>query len=156
MTPPDTPEHDSAAPTEALRAWAKGLYSLEAATELLSRALGGRFAQPPWPWIHEESDGGAWIEFETIPDHIGPLSDGERRILTVVASLGAGVPVDLSDVISSLDRGNVALLLAALSHAAGTQEHAEYVPTRTSDAGSVLDPTSPRLDLGPLYPWPEP
>jgi hypothetical protein len=59
MTPPDTPEHDSAAPDEALRAWAKGRYSTEAATELLIRALGGRFAQPPWPWIHEESDGDA-------------------------------------------------------------------------------------------------
>jgi hypothetical protein len=123
---------------------------------MLIRAFGGRFADPRWPRIHEDSDGGAWIEFEAIPDHLGRLSGGERRVLMFVAAFGAGVPVDLPDVISGLDRGNVALLLAALSHAAGTQEHAEYAPTRTSDSRPVIDPTSPRLDLGPLYRWPEP
>ena len=59
-------------------------------------------------------------------------------------------------MISGLDRGNAALVLAAISHAAGTHEHREYVPTVLDDGTRLVDLTSPRLGLGPLYPWPEP
>jgi len=156
MAPSDTPDPDRSDTNATLRTWAKGLYSSEAATELLIRAFGGRFAEPHWPWIHQESDGQTWVEFDAIPDNIGRLSGGERRVLTFVAGLGASAPIDLADVVSGLGRDNVALLLAALSHAAGTQEQVEYIPTPTSDGVPVLDPTSPRLNLGPLCQWPEP
>jgi hypothetical protein len=152
---PDTPNHPSSRNAEALRAWAKGLYTAEAATELLIRAFGGRFAEPHWPWVHDGADG-TWIEFEIIPDHVGPLSGGETRLLMIVAGLGAGTPVDLSDVVSSLSRNNVALVLAALSHAAGAHEDVDMNHCRTAEGVVVIDPTSLRLGLEPLYPWPKP
>jgi hypothetical protein len=48
-----------------------------------------------------------------------PCSGGERRILQLSASLAAGTPVDLQDAVTGLDDHNVALLLAAIRHAAG-------------------------------------
>ena len=41
---------------DQLRAWAKGIYSLEA-TELLIRGFGGRFADPGCPWVHPTASG---------------------------------------------------------------------------------------------------
>jgi len=39
-----------------LRAWARGMYTTEAATELLLRAFGGKFAAPGNPWIHTSTE----------------------------------------------------------------------------------------------------
>src|SRR4051794_29838344 len=91
---------------QQLTAWAEGLYPVEAATKLLIR---GGWAQTWRPWV-KPFDGrskGHWIDFEAIPDELGGLSGGERRFLLIAASLGAGVPVDLSDALSTLDRGSV-------------------------------------------------
>ena len=41
-----------------LRAWAKGDYTLEAATELLIRAFGGVYAELRQPWIHTDEYSG--------------------------------------------------------------------------------------------------
>jgi hypothetical protein len=142
------------ASAEALRAWAKGLYTSEAATELLLRAFGGRFATDAQPWIHRDDDWW-WIEWDAIPPNLAGLSGGERRLLLIAASIGGNAPVNVGDLITGIDRPTVALVLAALSHAAGTQEHTEYMPTVLDDGQRVIDPTSPRLDLGPLYPWPD-
>ncbi|ALV47802.1 hypothetical protein MB46_19960 (plasmid) [Arthrobacter alpinus] len=38
---------------ERLRAWAKGLHALVAATELLIRAYGGVVAKPGNPWVFD-------------------------------------------------------------------------------------------------------
>jgi hypothetical protein len=136
--------------TDELRAWAKGVYHCEAATELLIRGFGGRFARPGQPWIMRDPDFGRyWIDFTAIPDNAGALSGGERRFLDVVASIGEAVPVVLSDVLSGLDRGNVMLVLAAVSHASGSHEHSGM---RVSEDGLSLVP-DPRL-TGALYPWP--
>ncbi len=51
---------------EALRAWAKGMYTTEAAAELLIRGFGGRFAQTAYPWIHQGEGGGYWIDLAAI------------------------------------------------------------------------------------------
>lgn len=144
---------------DALRTWAKGVHTSEAATELLLRAFGGRLAGAGHPWIHRDDDDVDWwwIEWDDIPPNLGALSGGERRLLMIVASIGgAQVPESLGELISGLDRSTVALVLAAVSHAAGTQEHREYLPSRVDDSGTlVIDPSSPRVDLGPLYPWPD-
>lgn len=137
-----------------LRAWAKGVYTIEAATELLLRAFGGRFAAPGNPWIHTSTapEGPhqvrAWIDFASIPEETGALSGGERRFLLLTASIGESVPVVLSDVLTGLDRSLVQLALAAVSHAAGSHQHSGM---------SFHENGEPRAftHLTALYPWPE-
>ncbi|WP_420181235.1 hypothetical protein [Paenarthrobacter sp. TA1.8] len=136
-----------------LRRWAKGMYGLEAATELLIRAFNGNFAAPGNPWVHTSTEPqgpgqlNAWIDFESIPDETGALSGGERRFLLLAASLAADVPVVLGDVVTGLDRGNLDLLLAAIAHAGGSHEH----------SGMTLDEDgTPKsfTHLKTLHPWP--
>lgn len=131
---------------EQLRAWAKGTYPEEAATELLIRAFGGRFAGTGWGWMQTNEAGAPWIDFESIPSHIGALSGGERRFLLLVASLAGAVPVTLGDVLSGLDRDLVNLVLAAVAHAAGTHEGVEVVHSPDGHATFSRAAT--------LYPWP--
>lgn len=107
---------------EKLREWAKGNYATEGATELLIRAFGGRFAQPGQPWVEPvlNNDGMAWIDFEKIPDNIGPLSSGERGILQIAASIGSmRCTVSLKDALWSLDDDNARLVVTAIAHSAG-------------------------------------
>jgi hypothetical protein len=104
---------------QELRAWAKGLLTLEAGTELLIRGFEGRFARPGKPWIREGDEGNLWIDFESIPEWTGALSGGERRFLAFTASIASNTPVVLDDAIPGLDRRNVQLILAAIVHAAG-------------------------------------
>jgi 1,6-anhydro-N-acetylmuramate kinase len=46
-------------------------------------------------------------------------SGSERRVLLLAASLGEGVPVDLSDVLTGLDEATTALVVNAIAHAGG-------------------------------------
>jgi len=135
-----------------LRTWAKGSYPLVAATELLLRAFGGRFARLGNPWVIKDAEyGNVWIDFERVPDHVDGLSGGERRLLMLAASLaGVGVTVDLGDILPGLDRKVLNLALAAVAHAGGSHEHADIVehPDGTVTLGS-------RGYLPSLYPWPE-
>ena len=137
-----------------LRAWARGMYTTEAATELLLRAFGGKFAGPGNPWIHTstESEGSgqvrAWIDFAAIPDEVGPLSGGERRFLMLAASLAEDVPVVLGDVVPGLDRENLDLVLAAIAHAGGSHQHADI---RFNEDGTV---SQGKGYLDSLHPWP--
>ena len=99
--------------------------------ELLLRAFGGRFARIGNPWI-EGGTFDCWVNFSAIPDHIGALSGGEQRLLMIAASLGAdNEPVDLSYAVSGLDWAMLALVLAAISHAAGSHQHTEFLPLRS-------------------------
>lgn len=133
---------------DELRAWAKGSLPLEAATELLLRAFGGRFAQPGWPWmVHDAEYGNTYIDFDAIPASLGGLSGGEQRFLNIAASLGGGWPVILNDVLPGLDRNLLDLVLAAAAHAAGSHQGTVVVD---NPDGSM------RFDHPPtLYPWPE-
>jgi len=124
-----------------LRAWAKGLAPLEAATEMLIR---GGFASPGEPWIRTDEDSAArlWIDFGAIADNKGHLPVGEQKFVTVAASLAANSghrKVELGKAIHGLDRRLTALVLAAVSHANGSQHD--------------RDPLTGRF-LGPLFPWP--
>jgi len=137
-----------------LRAWARGMYTTEAATELLLRAFGGKFAAPGNPWIHTstEPEGPsqvrAWIDFASIPDEVGPLSGGERRFLMLAASLAEDVPVVLGDLVPGLDRENLDLVLAAIAHAGGSHQHADI---RFNEDGTV---SRGKGYLDSLHPWP--
>lgn len=137
-----------------LRAWARGLTTLEAATELLIRGIGGRFAQPGNPWIKHETGvlGSAapryWVDLDVIADHTDKLSGGERAFLQLVAPLGSGdVEINLSDTISRLDRPTLELVLAVIAHAAGSHQQTGLV---YDDARAVTG----FEQLGSLYPWP--
>ncbi|QOT19445.1 hypothetical protein [Paenarthrobacter sp. YJN-5] len=127
------------------RSWAKGSLPLEAATELLLRGFSGRFAEPGWPWVRTE-DGRPWIDFDSVPDEIGGLSSGEQRFLMIAASLGGDdVRISLSDEMS-LDRTLLELVLAAISHAAGTHQDSGIVEQPDGSLGFE------RKDA--LYLWP--
>ncbi|MCB0912482.1 MAG: hypothetical protein KDB60_12785 [Propionibacteriaceae bacterium] len=43
---------------DGLRAWARGIYPLEAAVELLIRSCGGRFASSGMPWVQPGEEPG--------------------------------------------------------------------------------------------------
>lgn len=133
---------------DELRAWAKGSYTLEAATELLLRAFGGRFAQPGQPWVKQEDGGNVWIDFAAIPGHVDGLSGGERRFLLLTGSVADAVSVDLGKVVPGLDRGTLDLLLAAIAHVGGSHQHSDV---RTNDDGSMS--VKPGY-LDSLHPWP--
>ncbi|MCA0252146.1 MAG: hypothetical protein LCH76_07655 [Actinobacteria bacterium] len=141
---------------QALRRWAKGSYPMEAGVELLIRAGGGRLAAKGWPWVQEGSVAGSWwINVEEVTEeNLGALSGGETRLLRIAASLLAGPPVDLYSSIAGLDRENIALVLAAISHAGGAHEHSG--PPAPDPVGRYLvggvRMGFPRL--GSLYPWP--
>ena len=77
----------------ALRAWAKGIYPTEAAVELLIRtglaSTGDTWVQPG------EDPGWWWIDFEGLAGALNegtPHSGGERRLLSIAASLGGYSP----------------------------------------------------------------
>jgi hypothetical protein len=133
---------------DELRAWAKGNYAYEAATELLLRGFRGRFAAPGNPWIGKDDfNAKPYIDFASIPEHAGGVSGGEWRFLSIVASLAGDMPVVLGDVMPGLDRVNVQLVLAALSHASGSHEHS--VLTHHEDGTTSFGKADG------LYPWPE-
>lgn len=137
-----------------LRAWAKGMYTIEAATELLLRGFGGKFAALGNPWVHTstEPEGpgqvSAWIDFAAIPEESGVLSGGERRFLLLAASLAEDIPVALGDVASGLDRANLDLVLAAIAHAGGSHQHSDI---RFAEDGSMA---LGRGYLDSLHRWP--
>ena len=98
-------------------------------------------------------DGGPWAAVQW-GDLDGALRDGrisgtggQRRLLRAAAGLAEGQPVDLADLTAGLDRAELALLLAALAHAAGSHEHHDVV--RDGDGVPHDGPL-----LGPVVPWP--
>lgn len=50
-----------------------------------------------------------------------PCSGGELRILSLAASLAAGIPVDLGHAISGLDDRGIRHLITAIRHASGSR-----------------------------------
>lgn len=143
----------------ALRAWAKGIYPLEAGVELLIRTSGGRFADTSQPWIQPGVDPGWWwVDVDQLnDDNLGALSGGEARLLRIAASLLGGAPASLYESVPGLDREHVQLVLAAIAHASGSHEHVGAPAPdlecryRTSDGTRMSIPR-----LGSLYPWPDP
>jgi hypothetical protein len=103
--------------------------------------------------LDADADGGPWAAVQW-PEVDGALrrgtlsgSGGQLSLLRAAAGLADGQPVDLADLTAGLDRSELTLLLAALSHAAGSHEHRDV---RREDDGV------PRVGrpLGPLVAWP--
>ena len=115
--------------TAALRARAAGLYPDEASVELLISHGGFLHRRDFAGFVHTGtsiSDGTtlmAWIDWDAaisaLHDVQLPVSGGERRILQLAASLGAGFPACLRDTIPGLDSRNLQLVITAIQHAAG-------------------------------------
>lgn len=112
----------------AVRVGAAGLYALEAACDLVINA----------GWLQRDdfscfvSTGTSLTNGVTELAHIDwqsvissrdagllPCGSGENRILRLAASIAAGIPVDLNDALSGLDRSSIALVVRAVRHANG-------------------------------------
>ena len=113
---------------DAARAGAAGLYSLEAACDLVIST----------GWLHRDDFTRFIITGTSLTDgvtelaHIDwqaaiisrdtghlPCSSGENRILRLAASIAAGIPVDLNDALSGLDQASITLVVRAVRHANG-------------------------------------
>lgn len=98
-----------------------------AAVELVVAAFGGSLADPGWPWVRESDMLGVfWLDPDLMPDFDG--AGGELRLLPVVEALlgGRHVP-DLVQLLSTLDRSTVELVLQAFVAASeGQRELAVY------------------------------
>ena len=112
--------------------WAKGLFSTEAAVELL---IGNR------SWLFREdfleiavesgqgiADGAVMVSVDweaavaALEAGVLPCSGGEGRVLRIAASIGEGVPVDLQEAVTGLDENNAVLAAAAVLRAAGHRD----------------------------------
>jgi hypothetical protein len=112
-----------------MHAWAKGLLCLEAAVGLL-------IGHGAWLWRQDFLDAAvemitepgremAFVDFTAAADALTagdlPCSAGERAVLQVAAGIAAGCPVNLEDVLTSMDSANAALVADAVLHAAGAR-----------------------------------
>lgn len=157
----------------ALRAWAHGIYPQEAAVELLIRFAGGRFAGKGMEWIQPDDYVGWWVDWDQVQlaSINSPYSGGERRVLAIAASLGSSTNmVNLSHVTAGLGPYNSTLVLAAISHALGSQDFKpepiyEWPPMDDEPRGDLDNPApirnAPKPTLvgwtapsGALFPWP--
>ena len=128
--------------TDHLRRWARGMYTTEAATELLIRAHRGALASIDRQWI-KPGDHGYWIDLPAITEHLGGMSGGEQRLLQIAASIGSddAAPVRLGDAVSGLDRPTLRLVLAAVAHAGGSHQHSSLVIDRNGRATITRQPS---------------
>lgn len=108
-----------------LRAWARGIDPLEAATELLIRA---GFARPEDPWVRQGTPTGnvpgAWIDFAAVSAFVEGVSSGERRLLLLAASLSGvdDAPAVRLGELMTLGPRQLALVVAAVAHAGGRRD----------------------------------
>ena len=118
--------HDLAA---AMRVWAKGLLGLEAAVELLighgTWLTRADFAAAALTAGRDGITGATMmsVDFEAAlaARRAGglPSSSSEEQILALAASIAAGVPVVLGDLVCGLDEDNAVRVAIAVLHAAG-------------------------------------
>lgn len=134
---------------EQLREAAAGQNPRMAATELLIRAAGGRFADPGNPWVVLDGIFGKhWIDFRQIPDNIGALSGGERRMLMLAASIAdVGVEVNVGDLLAGLDLEILELVLAAVAYSGGgSSPHPRVIDNGDGTVSLKMMPNP--------FPWP--
>ena len=112
-----------------MRVWAKGLLGLEAAVELLighgTWPARVDFAATAVTSGRDDITGTAMasVDFQAAlaARRAGglPCSSGEEQILALAASIAAGVPVALGDMMCGLDEDNAVRVVIAVLHAAG-------------------------------------
>jgi hypothetical protein len=113
---------------DAVRAGAAGLYSLEAACELvistgwLRRDDFTRFIRTGTSLTDGVTEL-ACIDWQSAitsrETGLLPCSSGENRILRLAASIADGIPADLNDALTGLDQTRIALVVRAVRHANG-------------------------------------
>lgn len=141
--------------TDALRAWAKGIYPTEAAVELLIRS-GLSSAGYPWVQRNLDSPDRWWVDADQInADTIGAYSGGQQRVLRIAAALLGAEPVDLFEDVPGLDREHLALVLAAIAHAGGSHEHSGELQPDPAGKWNLNGVRHGFRRLPSLYPWPE-
>jgi hypothetical protein len=111
-----------------VRAGAAGLYSLEAACDLVISS----------GWLHRDDFSSFVSTVTSITDGVTqlacidwqaviasrdagllPCGSAESRILRMAASIAAGIPVDLNEALCGLDQSSIALVVRAVRHANG-------------------------------------
>ena len=115
-----------------MRAWAKGLFSTEAAVELLighrSWLSRGDFLEIAVEFGYGIGDGAvmAAVDWEAAVAALEtgrlPCSGGGGRMLRLAASMAGGVAVDLGSALPGLDERNITLIAGAVLQAAGHRE----------------------------------
>jgi hypothetical protein len=109
----------------ALREHAEGLYCLQAAVELL---IGHRrwLGRDEFVGLVPDTAGGgvlavvAWrAAVRALSSGRLPCSGSEGSVLRIAASIAGGVPVDLSECLSTLDESTVGLVVDAVLRAGG-------------------------------------
>ena len=113
----------------ALRAGAVGLYCAEAGVELLigqgAWLRRGDFTGPfiavtPGTAGRDAMAAAGWHAAITALDGGAlPCGSGERRILHLAASIAAGIPADLGEALTGLDRAGITAAARAVVHAGG-------------------------------------
>jgi hypothetical protein len=107
--------------TIRLRATADGIYAAEASVELVVRSFLltklRRFIT-----LEDDLDSYAAIDWAAAADALADgslgMSRGERRLMDVAASLGAGYDTNLTDL-AAMDEVNATLVLEAIVHSLG-------------------------------------
>jgi len=136
MTSAQPPESGLVSLVAAVRAGAAGLYSLEAACELvistgwLRRDDFTRFISTGTSLTDGVTEL-AHIDWQSViisrDTGILPCSSGENRVLRLAASIAAGMPVDLNDALSGLDQASISLVVRAIRHANGQRpDHSPF------------------------------
>ena len=141
--------------TDALRAWAKGIYPTEAAVELLIRS---GLSSGGYPWVQRSPDSPDrwWVDAHQInADTIGVYSGGQQRVLRIAAALLGAEPVDLFEDVPGLDREHLALVLAAIAHAGGSHEHSGELQPDPAGKWNLNGVRHGFRRLPSLYDWPE-
>jgi hypothetical protein len=122
-----------------LRAWAKGLFSAEAAVELLI-GHGSWLCREDFLEVAVEFGRGfvngsvmAAIDWEAAIAGLEagrlPCSSSEEQMLRLAASIADGVRVELGSALSGLDEHNIAVVVGAVLHAAGHRKLGLPQPT---------------------------
>jgi len=142
-----------------IRAWSAGSYPLEAAAELLIRHD---------HWLRRRdflercalmSAGRAYVTilWDIVPEVTDDLPHNRtNRAIALIAGELAGHPAphSLGHTLTGLDRANLDLVLAAISHAGGTHHNVEHLGAPGDGTPATVTSTSVRIRLGPLHPWP--
>jgi hypothetical protein len=137
----------------ALRAHAGGVYSLQAAAELLiSHRTWLRRADFRGRFIHHGAsitDGLTtmaeidWPAAITALDYGDlPCSSSEQQMLRLAASIADGLPVDLRDALTGLDENNINLVITAVLRTCGLPRPAAQAAALPREVPGGLDATN--------------
>lgn len=142
--------------------WAKGLYAQEAAVMLLNEhgtwLRRNDFADRCMGWasVFEDAQGNIWIDWDKVEPNDFGGSGSEVRVLRIACSLGGGRPIDLAEAVSSLDRTNLAIVLAAIAHANGSHQQKDnsWFTDAIANGETAVRPPADEPYLPSVFAWP--